>query len=95
MPTYRYSPRVQARLAELHREERLLRIEERSMRRIKRRRVLRAIARGFNDSDAEARYAALVAEADNLARRAWQARVEAGTRRWAADDAAQVLRVVK
>lgn len=77
------------------REERLLHIEERALNRLRRRRVLRTIAIGFQNQPKIARYARLVIEADNLARRAWAARVEAGTRRWAADDKNQRLVLVE
>lgn len=79
------------------REERLLRIEERSAKRIKRRRVLFTIAWGFEDKAKANRYADLTTEALSLHSRLWNARVEAGTRRWALafDDARQVATVVE
>ena len=73
------------------REERLLALELRAERRRKRRKVMFHIACGLDRMERARWWLSLMREADRLEVRLWQARVEAGTRRWQADDANQRL----
>lgn len=79
----------------MNREERLIGIEVRAERKVRSLRVMALIAQGFgNDAKANA-YTEAARTFARLQRAAWLARVEAGTRRWAFDDARQVATVVE
>ena len=77
------------------REERLLRLEQLADKRRKRRKANWHIAVGFNRLERAQMWLDLMREADRLETRLWQARVDAGVRRWAADDANQRLVAVE
>lgn len=77
------------------REERLLALELRAERRRKRRNVMFHIAAGFDRKERAALWLHLTREADRLEVRLWQARVEAGVRRWRFDNENQCLAAIE
>lgn len=73
------------------REVRLLTLEQRADKRRRRRNAAWHVACGFERRERAVYWLALRREADALLSRLWLARVEAGTRRWAADSTRAAL----
>lgn len=77
------------------REERLLALEDRARSHVKTARGLAFIAKGFDRTERAEMWDRLRQRAEAHADYLWNLRVEAGARRWRADDERQALVVVE